>query len=458
MPKKIYKDDPNLIFDILIKFPDGMKLEDILLAYPEDISRRALQRKIAKLLSEGTIIAEGKTRLRRYKLSPKEETSTKEVSSLEKNEVVISKEGAEIQALVRAPIQRRNYVGYNREFLDKYIPNKTFYLDQSTRESLREIGKSPDGFYPAGTFARKIFEPLLIDLSWNSSRLEGNTYSLLETDRLLKLNIPIEGKTTEETQMILNHKEAIEFLIGLGDGVEVTRYVILNLHALLANNLLKDSRACGAVRTIPVGIGKTVYMPLEIPQLLEECFDQIVYKANAIEDPFEQAFFMMVHFPYLQAFEDVNKRVSRLSVNIPFIRANLSPLSFVDVPKDIYISGLLGIYELNRIELMRDVFVWAYKRSCYRYAAIGRVVGEPDPFKTKYHKLMNEVIFQIVEAKMDKEQAHRQIEKNKSTAEAKDQEKFVEVIETELMCLHEGNIARYRVTPKQFEEWQKNWS
>ena len=320
------------------------------------------------------------------------------------------------------------------------------------------MGKSPDGFYPAGTFAREIFEPLLIDLSWNSSRLEGNTYSLLETDRLLKLNQPAEGKNTDDTQMILNHKEAIEFLISLGEDLEINRYIILNLHGLLSRNLIKDPSSCGAIRKIPVGVGKTVYMPLAIPQLLEECFDQIIYKANMIEDPFEQAFFMMVHIPYLQAFEDVNKRVSRLSVNIPFIRANLSPMSFVDLPKDIYISGLLGIYELNRIELMRDVFVWAYERSCYRYAAIGRVVGDPDPLRFKHHTFIKEVIYQIIEAKLNKIEAHKQIEKDVQKVDQSDREKLIEVLEGELMTLHEGCIARYRVTPKQFEEWQKNWS
>jgi Fic family protein len=78
--------------------------------------------------------------------------------------------------------------------------------------------------------------------------------------------------------------------------------------------------------------------------------------------PFEQAFFVTLHLPYLQPFEDVNKRVSRLAANIPFIHHNLCPLSFMDVPEDLYINGLRGVYELNRIELMRDVFVWTYEK------------------------------------------------------------------------------------------------
>jgi Fic family protein len=97
---------------------------------------------------------------------------------------------------------------------------------------------------------------------------------------------------------------------------------------------------------------------------------QIVDTGAAIQNPFEQAFFAMVHLPYLQPFEDVNKRLSRLAANIPFIRENLSPLSFIDVPERAYVEGLLGVYELHRVELLRDVFVWAYDRSAKRYVAV----------------------------------------------------------------------------------------
>ncbi len=92
----------------------------------------------------------------------------------------------------------------------------------------------------------------------------------------------------------------------------------------------------------------------------------------------------MVHLPNLQPFEDVNKRVSRLAANIPLIFQNLCPLSFVDVPDRAYIDGILVVYQLNRIELLRDVFVWAYQRSCARYSAIRKSLGDPDPFRLKY--------------------------------------------------------------------------
>jgi len=126
--------------------------------------------------------------------------------------------------------------------------------------------------------------------------------------------------------------------------------ISLNLHALLSDNLLGNPSASGRLRAIPVGIGKSVYEPLAVPQLIDEIFGQILDTAVAISDPFEQAFFITLHLPYLQPFEDVNGQVPRLAAIIPFIHHNLCPLSFMDVTEDLYINGLLGVYELNRKE------------------------------------------------------------------------------------------------------------
>jgi hypothetical protein len=104
----------------------------------------------------------------------------------------------------------------------------------------------------------------------------------------------------------------------------------------------------------------------------------------------------MVHIPYLQPFLDVNKRVSRLGANIPLIKHNLSPLSFVDVPEQAYVEGTLGVYELNRFELLRDVFVWAYERSCQRYVAIKESLPEPDPLRLRNREALISVVSEIV--------------------------------------------------------------
>jgi Fic family protein len=189
------------------------------------------------------------------------------------------------------------------------------------------IGKPSFGIAAAGTYAKQILIRLLIDLSWNSSRLEGNTY----TRRLIEFGQEAQGHDRFESQMIVNHKEAIEFLVSSVDEIGLNRYTVLNPHAILAQNLLADQGEAGRLPHIGVGIEKSTFHPLEVPQLIEECFNQLLVTASAIDDPFEQAFFVMV-----QPFDDVNKRVSRLAANISFIKHNLSHLCFTDVSRSLY--------------------------------------------------------------------------------------------------------------------------
>ena len=372
----------------------GANIEQIEAQLPQPPTRRTLQRWLNALVGQGRLRKEGQARSTRYLLPVQ---AAPEAADAAPGDVFfpLSDEARAIDIAVRQPVQHRTPVGYRRSFLDSYRPNTTFYLHAALRAELQALGQVAAHNEPAGTYARSIANRLLIDLSWNSSRLEGNTYSLLETERLLSAGDAAEGKGALEAQMILNHKAAIEFLMDCTPDMGFNRYTLLNLHALLSDNLLPDPTASGRLRTVAVGIGQAVFLPLEGPQLIAECFAQVLDTAAAIQDPLEQAFFAMVHLPYLQPFEDVNKRVSRLAANIPLIQHNLCPLSFVDVPPAAYISAMLGVYELNRIELLRDVFAWAYKRSCARYSAVRQSLGEPDPFRLRYRALIFDTVAEV---------------------------------------------------------------
>jgi hypothetical protein len=453
MPKQILKEEIDSFLNVVARFPSGASLSEIISALPFSMNRRSVQHRLAFLVKNGLLIAEGTGRGRKYRASQKE-VGVKE----EPKETIIplSRSAILLQKKVCAPIQKRLYTNYQRQFLEAYQPNITKYLSDSVSTHLLELGKTDDE-RPAGTYARKIFHRLLIDLSWNSSRLEGNTYSLLETERLLELSETVEGKDRKEAQMIINHKDAIEFLIESVEEIGINRYTIFNLHALLSNELLDNPENCGRLRDIPVGIAEPVYYPTGIPQVIEECFRSILEKAQATHNPFEQAFFLMVHLPYLQPFEDVNKRVSRLAANIPLIQANLCPLSFIDVPQQTYINGLLGIYEFNQIDLLRDVFVWAYERSCAQYSATRKMLGEPDPFRLKYKNTMVEVVCSIVRRSLDKKKAIAAIRQHAKSLPPQDQAKFIETCERELRGLHEGNIARFRLKLSEFTAWHANW-
>lgn len=458
MPKQIDRSDLDAIMNIVAKFPDGIPLSKIMENLSIHISRRNVQHRLVLLVKNGLLHAKGKARARLYTLPlEKGKDISGHMEVYNAHAIVLSPEAEEIQRQVMRPIQARIPVGYNIDFLDEYRPNVTYYLSESIRQRLFEMGKT-DGDQPAGTYARKIYGRLLIDLSWNSSRLEGNTYSLLETERLFDLSQIAEGKDLREARMILNHKDAIEFLIDTSSDIGVNRSIILNLHALLSNDLMVDLEACGRLRSIAVGIGKSVYQPLAMPQKIQELFQQVVDTARAIKNPFEQAFFLMVHLPYLQPFEDVNKRVSRLAANIPLIQNNLCPLSFVDLPQQTYVNGLLGVYEFNRIELLRDVFVWAYERSCLRYSITRKELGEPDPFRIRYRNAITENVSRVVRGCMDKTAAIAFIrEYARLSVPPEDQLHFVESVERDIMSLHEGNIARHRIRDVEYEAWRKTW-
>jgi len=471
MPPRIPEESLAAIEKAVAQHPEGASLSDVAAALPERLADRTLQYRLKYLVDKGRLVTDGEgRRWTRYRLpaaeaEPRALTAEKPAvvaAADEKTEeaaVPLSAASKDMRAYLSQPVNARKPVGYNREFLDTYRPNETFYLSEEQRAHLAKVGKPNFDEQAAGTYAKQILTRLLIDLSWNSSRLEGNTYSLLDTMRLIELGEAAEGRDRLEAQMIVNHKDAIEFLVNDAEEIGFNRYTILNLHGILAQNLLPDADAPGRLRRMAVGIGKSTYHPLEMPQLIEECFNQVLDTAAAILDPFEQALFAMVQLPYLQPFDDVNKRVSRLSANIPFIKRNLSPLSFIDVPRSLYMEALLGVYELNKIDLLRDVFVWAYERSAARYAAVRQSLGEPDPFRFRHRAALRQIVGDVVRGKMDKKAAAAFITAwvEKNGIPEGEREKFRDMAESELVSLHEGNFARFQIRPSEFEAWQQVW-
>lgn len=460
MPKSILPQELDRLVELISIHRKGIGIEALLQAIDENMSRRTLQRRLALLISQDRIQTSGESRALRYLSTPLVmETSIeqhKNDSNQTSSEVYVptSPKGDAIKAYVRQPRQLRSPVGYKMEFLEQYHPNQTTYLPQSLRDQLHALGRSPAKQTPAGTFARDILNRLLIDLSWASSQLEGNTYSRLDTERLIEFGQVAEGKDALETQMILNHKDAIEYLVHDPEHANLTPDTIIALHAFLSDGLMADPSACGRIRRRAVEIGSSVYLPIALPQRLEELFGIVIQMAAEIQDPFEQAFFLMVHLPYLQPFEDVNKRVSRLAANIPFIRHNLCPLSFIDVPQQAYVDAMIGVYELNRIELLRDVFVWAYERSCQQYVALKQNLVPPDIFRLRYRQALTEVVVSIVRSDEAATDATVRSRIPKAVTDT-DKDHFIGLALAEFQTLHTGNVVRYGIRPLEFAAWHE---
>lgn len=450
------------ILQILEKETGGQKITELASALNMDSEdaavRKSLQRALKSLEFQKRVDPKGRARARIYFATKKSDTNIK-IETLSATTVLkenmLSKEGEKLLKYISQPINKREPVGYNQKFLENYIPNKTSFLSLDQKKELMILGQVELSQKPAGTYARDIYQRLIIDFSWNSSRLEGNTYSLLETKRLIELGEAADGKNITETQMILNHKAAIEFLIDSAEEIDFDRLMICNIHALLSDNLLGDPSASGKVRERAVQIAGSTYLPIDNPHFLSEMFELFLKKAKQINNPFEQSFFTLVHLSYLQTFEDVNKRTSRLSANIPLIKENLKPLAFVDVDQETYLKALLGIYEKNDVSLFRDLYMWAYKRSTLRYSAIQQSLGEPNLLKLKFRSKIQEIIQTIVKGKTPGKQVSNMLSSlvDKLELNPDDAKKILGILELEITSLHEGNIARYQIRPNEFKVW-----
>ncbi|WP_447886913.1 Fic family protein [Serratia fonticola] len=419
------------------------------LAKQLQVGRSTIKRHIEVLLREDRIIRYGTGRGTRYTLSGQQTELVQPTSSVT-TDSGIAPHTTEAQALLNylhSPLTNREITGYDRSFVEDYIPNQTFLLSESLARTLMEEGKMA-GQQPAGTYARKVLEQLLIDLSWSSSQLEGNRYSLLATEELFKSGTEAGDM---DAVMLLNHKQAIEFMVDAVPESGLTGPVISNLHALLMHDLLSEPEGLGAIRKKIVNISGTTYTPLQTPFLLQEMFDKIIEKARQIINPVESAFFLWVNLAYLQPFEDGNKRTSRLAANIPLMLYNSAPLSFLDADATNYAYAMMGVYEKRNVALAVELFEHLYRRSIKRYAVTLQAMGVPDPFRLRHREDLNTAIRYIVTDRESIESALLAI-----TIATEDKEQFRALLQDELRVLNTHNCARYRLSMRMTEQWIKD--
>ena len=257
MPRIIPQHELDQLVEFLRASPAGLSLEALLQHLGSNLQPRTLQRRLAELVAQGRIQRVGNRRGARYHANPPPSQPASPAALLApvptEAELPLCAEAIAIRIHVRQPRQHRTPVGYRLDFLADYHPNHTHYLPPSLREQLHELGRSPAEQTPAGTFARDILNRLLIDLSWASSHLEGNTYSRLDTERLIELGQAAEGKNAFETQMILNHKQAIEYLVLDPAHAQLSTETLIALHAFLSDGLMADPAAVGRQRVPAAG-------------------------------------------------------------------------------------------------------------------------------------------------------------------------------------------------------------
>lgn len=436
----------SAIFDLLQKTQEPIGVSELLHKVEGAYSERSVSRWLSELVREGFVERIGKKRGAKYRaLVPKEK------KPLAKR---FSAESQTILAQIKKPLYERPLKSYSDEWFEAYTPNVTYYLPKAIRDELYHAGKRAKNEEPAGTYAHQIFNRLLIDLSYNSSRLEGNTYSLLDTQKLLLEGKGAEDKLDEEKIMILNHKEAIRYLVDNAPRLQVDVQTICTVHYLLSEGLV-ESQYAGKVRDYGVRIGGSTYIPFEGKKQLQTRLERITEKARLIKDPYEQSLFLLVHLSYLQAFSDVNKRTARLSANISLIKNNLVPLSFNDIAREDYTSAVIAIYELQEVRPLVDLYAFSYMRTCSMYDETVKAMGF-DEIRVRYREKRRALLREIIRGRFTgkKIQEYVQAEADAHIHEP-DREAFVEDVFEDLREMDLSRLVGLGVTPEELSAWQK---
>jgi Fic family protein len=426
-----------------------------------DVPDRTLRNWLGSLVEEGVIESRGERKGRRYRLLDRPVAAALTAGS-------IAVEGQfpavtvrqiftpESQALIKrmeAPLYTRPPVTYREEWLRTYVPNERAYLTAKQRADLAALGKRDPIYGRAGTYIKKIYDRLLIDFSFNSARLEGNTYTLADTERLVLQGTAAPGKPDAERIMILNHKEAIAYLTRHVDTVRPDEITIRTLHYLLADSLVAAG-AAGQLRDESIRVSGTTYAPLDGRDRLTRLLLLVLEKAQAITDPFEQSFFLLVHISYLQAFVDVNKRTARLASIIPLIRGDYVPQSFVDTDQDAYLKATIALYELNEVGPLADVYTWSYLRTCQRFETTAQVVGF-DEIAALYRSSRRALVTDLVRAKASQDRVAEWIAAHiPGNVEPQHREKFISDVVAELENLDASRIGGLGITREELEAWQ----
>lgn len=251
---------------------------------------------------------------------------------------------------------------FNMEIFDEF--NNLFTKDELKHiEELNQIYRNKI-LGQTDTGIKKEFERLTIDFAWKSSNIEGNTYTLLDTERLIRENVKAKGHNDFEAKMILNHKEALTYILESKDYYKnITLFKLEELHHLISDGL---SIKFG-LRNSMVGITGTNYHPLDNEFSIKEALEKLFIFLNSNVNPFEKALITVAMISYIQPFEDGNKRTSRMLGNAILIANNLIPISFVGVDSLEFKKALILFYEQNSINYLKQLFLEQFELSIKKY-------------------------------------------------------------------------------------------
>jgi len=316
-----------------------VSLVEILSFLSLDIDRKTLQRDLKELEDKFLVFKKGTGKSTVYSLS-------KTFKILE--DVDIEKYFS-ISYLKREVKESFNFAIFDILQNDIFTTAEKEKLEKLQKEFVKNFSK-----YDSQTIINKEFERIMIEFSWKSSAIEGNTYSLLGTEALIKNNVIGKGKTKEETQMILNHKDAFHEAI---QNKEKFRKLQFSDIEYIHSVLIKKLGISKNIRNAAVGITGTKYKPLDNSHQIKEVAQEMVKLINQKESFFEKAFLVLILISYIQIFEDGNKRTARMISNAILLAYNSIPLSYRIVEVEEYKKAVVLFYEINNISYFKQIFI-----------------------------------------------------------------------------------------------------
>lgn len=314
----------------------------------EDVSLITVKRILSNLLDLGYIHSKGSGRSVSYTIT----TPGRVFSEIDAQEYCESE-----------PDDRYGSKLFNFSLFSEF-PHKIFTQNQHDRLESATVEYRDRTKDISGAIEKRELERLVIELAWKSSKIEGNTYTLLETEKLIKDHQEAKGRSREETQMILNHKDAFLYIRKHQDQyVSLSLRMVEDVHRLL----VKDLGVEFGLRDRPVGITGCLYRPLDNTHQIRESLDRLLVALQKMEGPYAEALLCLLGISYLQPFEDGNKRTARLLANAILLAHDLAPLSYRGVDEKEYKEATLVFYELNSIQAWKDIFLEQYVFAAENY-------------------------------------------------------------------------------------------
>lgn len=361
------------VFDILARAKDQPPTQsEISEKLHGAASQSSVSRSVARLMAEGLVEKFGTKRFAQFKATP--------------------------EALwFSLPFNARPKVPFDPNRIGDYFSSRKSWLPAEAAARMKAASPVLAPSIDAATFSREIAERFMIDLAYASSALEGNTYSHLETEVLIKYGESAGGHTAEEATMILNHKAAIGWIIEDIDRIRIEPDTAMRLHALLMRGLVRHDNA-GAVRRHAVGISGSAYEPTADGSALSYGLAELCSAVSMREDSFEASFGLLAGLAYLQTFADGNKRLGRVMASIPLLKNGLAPLSFVGVDRSAYSAGMLSWYELADPTPLADAVAEGYETSAPAYAVAHAVKRVPRGIEIRERQRTNKVLADYLRA------------------------------------------------------------